>query len=323
MIPRVSICIPNYNYGCYLPEALESVLEQTYADFELIIIDNCSTDDSREVISKYAKQDPRISFRINEQNLGMVNNLNRCLHEAKGEYVKCLFSDDRFASRDALQKMVAVMESDSSISLVASARFVIDDRSNIVKLLSPYGRRDIVLSGVEVIRDCLLEQRNHIGEPSVVLFRRAQAMRGFDARYRQFVDLAMWMRLLEHGNFAYLHEPLCSFRVHDRQETAGNLEKNVHIDEQVLLAHDLGENPLLTLTSLERAHMRFIPARNIWKLYRRYGKISRETARQRIAMLYNGNLPAFYLFFPVYRMYKLYLSIMRRIMLLTARRLNP
>lgn len=320
MPPRVSICLPNFNYGRYLPEAIESILEQTFADFELIIVDNCSTDDSREIIGRYAAQDRRIMVTFNDRNIGMVNNLNRCLHEAKAEYIKYLFADDRFASREALQKMVSVMDANSSVSLVGSARFVIDDRSDVTKTLTQYGSRDIVLPGAEVIRDCLLEQRNYIGEPSVVLFRREQGIRGFDARYRQFVDLAFWVHLLEQGDFAYLHEPLCSFRVHDRQETAVNREQNVHIEEQVMLTADHGENPDLRLTALDRAYMRFIPARNIWKLYKRYGKLSGEAARARIRTLYRGSLPAFYLFFPIYRIYKLYLSFRRSILFAIRRR---
>lgn len=318
---NVSVCLPTYNCGPYVAEAIESVIDQVFTDFEFIIIDDCSTDDTRQIVARYATRDKRIRFLQNPQNIGMVNNWNRCLQEAQGEYIKFLFGDDLLASRHALQRMVSVMDTDLSVSLVASSRYVIDEGSRIIKLLSRYGKRDIIMQGTEVIRDCLLEQRNYIGEPSVVLFRRAQGIRGFDVRYRQFVDLAMWIHLLEQGNFAYLHEPLCSFRIHERQATAVNLETNVHIDEQILLARDHGEDPILRLTDLEKAYLWFIPARNIWKSYRRYGKLSRETARERIMTLYRGNLRAFYAFFPIYRIVKLYRSIARRIMLLTRRRL--
>ena len=321
MTARVSVCLPAYNCAPYMAEAIESVLEQTYADFQFIIIDDCSTDDTRSIIRRYASRDGRIRSLENEQNAGMVQNWNRCLQEARGEHVKFLFGDDRLASRDALKAMVDVMDADRSLSLVASSRYVIDERSRVVKQLSRYGSRDIVMSGHEVIRDCLLEQRNLIGEPSVVLFRRSQAGRGFDPRYRQFVDLEMWFHLLEQGGFAYLQEPLCSFRVHDRQATTVNLDGNVQIDEQILLLNEYAARPYLRLSSLERAYMRFIPARNIWRLYRRHGKMTREAARERIKTLFQGNMSAFYLFFPVHRLIRSYHGLARRFMLLTRKRL--
>jgi glycosyltransferase involved in cell wall biosynthesis len=322
MTPRVSVCLPAYNCSPYVVEAIESVLEQTYADFEFIIIDDCSTDDSRDIIGRYASRDGRIRFLENVQNAGMVRNWNRCLQEARGEYVKFLCGDDRLAARDTLGRMIAVMDADRSLSLVASSRYVIDERSRVVKQLSRYGSRDIVMSGAEVIRDCLLEQRNLIGEPSVVLFRRSQAGRGFDTRYRQFVDLEMWFHLLEQGNMAYLQEPLSSFRVHDRQATAANnIDGHVQIDEQILLVREYAARPYLRLSPLDHAYMRFIPARNIWRLYRRHGKLTREAAWERINGLYDGDRSAFYLFFPVHRLIRSYEGLARRLMLVTRKRL--
>ncbi|HIK58603.1 MAG TPA: glycosyltransferase family 2 protein, partial [Nitrospinaceae bacterium] len=70
-VPKVSVCIPTYNYAKYLPGAIESVLKQNYDNYELIIIDNCSTDNSANVINEYAKKDQRIVFKNNDHNLGM------------------------------------------------------------------------------------------------------------------------------------------------------------------------------------------------------------------------------------------------------------
>ncbi|HIK58508.1 MAG TPA: glycosyltransferase family 2 protein, partial [Nitrospinaceae bacterium] len=69
--PKVSVCIPTYNYAKYLPEAIESVLKQSYDNYELIIVDDCSTDNSANVINEYAKKDQRIVFKNNDHNLGM------------------------------------------------------------------------------------------------------------------------------------------------------------------------------------------------------------------------------------------------------------
>lgn len=89
---KVSICIPNYNYGKYIGETIRSILNQTYRNFELIIVDDASTDNSLEVINSFS--DPRISVYENESNIGITANWNRCLEYASGEYIAIFHSDD-------------------------------------------------------------------------------------------------------------------------------------------------------------------------------------------------------------------------------------
>src|SRR6185369_13911842 len=118
---KVSVCIPTYNYGNYIAETIESVLAQNYSDFELLIIDDGSTDRTAEIVDSYARQDPRIRLIVNEVNLGMVENWNSCLEQAKGEYIKFVFGDDLLASPDALGRMTALLDNDNTVSLVCSA----------------------------------------------------------------------------------------------------------------------------------------------------------------------------------------------------------
>src|SRR5690349_581871 len=92
MNPLISICIPAYNNEAYIAETISSVLSQTYSVFEIIIVDDCSTDNTVEVVRKF--NDHRIRFYQNEKNLGMHGNWNRALSLAKGEYVKLLCGDD-------------------------------------------------------------------------------------------------------------------------------------------------------------------------------------------------------------------------------------
>lgn len=219
--PKVSVLIPTYNYARYLPEAIESVLEQEFQDFEMVIVDDCSSDDSRSVIRHYAAVDGRIRFRFNPVNLGMVGNWNYCLSQARGEYVQFLFGDDKLASRKTLGKMAGLLDQNPSAVLAAAARNIIDDNSNILEIAAHLGASG-VYRGRDVITRCLEKNANLIGEPSVVMLRRTDAGRGFDARYRQIPDLEMWFHLLEKGNAVYTSEPLCSFRRHPRQQTEVN-----------------------------------------------------------------------------------------------------
>src|ERR1700709_90296 len=91
---RLSVCIPVYNGERYLDECLRSVRDQTHADFEVVIVDDCSTDGTRDVVGHHAAQDERIRLSVNAHNRGLVGNWNRCLELASGEWIKFLFQDD-------------------------------------------------------------------------------------------------------------------------------------------------------------------------------------------------------------------------------------
>lgn len=218
MSPKVSVCVDSFNYGRFLPEAIESVLEQSFADFELIIADDRSTDGSLEIAQSYAQKDNRVRIDVAPVNRGMVKNRNACLSLACGEYVKWLHADDFLCSRDALARMVAALDANHAVSLVASARQIVNEQSKSIDIWSCFDE-ERPIAGITVIRRCLFEQRNLIGGPSAVMFRRALSARGFDEDFFVMADLEMWFHLLEQGCFAYIREPLCAFRSHGRQQT--------------------------------------------------------------------------------------------------------
>ena len=265
--PKISVCIDSFNYGRFLPEAIDSVLAQTFADFEVIILDDCSTDDSFEIAKQYAERDRRIIARRNCQNLGMVKNRNACLALARGEYVKWLHADDFLCSTDALAKMAAALDGNHAVSLVASARRIVDEKSRPIETWSCFAEQR-PLAGTTVINRCLFEQRNLIGGPSAVMFRRAQAGRGFDEKFFVMADLEMWFHLLEQGCFSYVQEPLCAFRSHGRQQT----EK-----DKTSLAPAL-ENRELLHRYLHKSYVQL--RRWIWK-YLEYDAVRRLVRRSR------------------------------------------
>jgi glycosyltransferase involved in cell wall biosynthesis len=299
--PKISVCIPTYNYGRYLPAAIESVLGQDYADFELLIIDDCSKDDSREVIARYAARDPRIVFHANPTNLGMVRNWNLCLTEARGEYVKFLFGDDLLVAPDALGRMAQVLDRDPQVALVASARKVIDADSAEQTVWSHFGDNER-MPGPRAMSRCLLADKNLIGEPTVVMFRRALAGRGFNPAYRQLVDLEMWFHLFRQGEFAFIGAPLCAFRIHAGQQSALNARENASIDDLVLLLRDYLDEEGLGLSPLVRRYLRYDLNYRIWKAWRVDGKLGQAQAFEKI----NSSCATgrFYLIFPFYKMIK-------------------
>ena len=123
--PRVCIGLPVYNGGEYLVETLDSILAQTYADFELIISDNASTDSTEEVCRAYAAGDPRIHYYRNEENLGAARNFNRVFALAVGEYFRWAAADDLYAP-EHLERCVEILDRDPSVILCYTRAQVID-----------------------------------------------------------------------------------------------------------------------------------------------------------------------------------------------------
>jgi glycosyltransferase involved in cell wall biosynthesis len=265
--PKISVCIDSFNYGRFLAQAIESVLTQSFRDFEVVVLDDRSTDDSFAIAQSFAAGDGRVRALQSEQNLGMVRNRNACLRLARGEYVKWLHADDFLCTPDALRQMSEALDRNHAISLVAAARQIVDEDGRPIETWSCF-EETRPLAGTTVITRCLFEQRNLIGGPSAVMFRRALATRGFDEAFFVMADLEMWFHLLEQGCFAYIAEPLCAFRQHGVQQT----EK-----DRTSLAPAL-ENRELLRRYLDRPYVRF---RRWIRRYLEYDAVRRIVRRSR------------------------------------------
>ena len=265
--PRISVLMPTYNFARYLPEAIESVLHQNFKDFELLIVDDASKDNSAEIIKAYAARDSRVRYKINSPNLGMVPNWNLCMDMACGEYLKFLFGDDALCSRDALGTMVEMLDKNPKATLAASARKILDENSQAIDVWSHLGKSG-VKNGIDVIVDCLAQTRNLVGEPSVVMFRKRDAERKFDTRYRQLVDQEYWFYLLGRGDLIYTSEPLCSFRTHPQQQTAVNRVNQVGEREHILLLKEYYFRP-----EVRQRNGRQIVFNNLYRLRKNRGTL--------------------------------------------------
>ncbi|HTE24832.1 glycosyltransferase family 2 protein [Flavitalea sp.] len=212
MSPKVSILIPTYNYAHYIGEAIESALNQTYTDFELIIIDDQSKDNTDEVVAGYLT-DPRIKYYKNKINLGLAANFNEALKYASGEYIKYLLADDLFHPT-LLEKMVPVMDQYPNVSLVTSKRdmFGSKNKSSELPLLHLQEGKTVIYSSIRE------KAGNWIGEPTTVMFRKSVLKIGeFNTSYTCLVDWEMWLRILTVGDCYIIPDTLSYFRVHDKQ----------------------------------------------------------------------------------------------------------
>ncbi len=232
--PKISVLIPSFNCARFLPEAIDSVLAQEFGDYELIVSDDGSDDGSADLLRRWAAPDPRLRLHCQPSNLGMVAHWNWCLQQARGEYVKFVFADDALVSSQALGRMAALLDANPAASMAASARRVLGPDSRPLAVWDELQTGGLH-RGPEVIARCLNEDRNLIGEPSAVMFRRAMGLRGFDPQWRQLVDLEMWLHLLSSGDLAYISEPLCAFRLHPGQQSEANRRANVGPEERLRL----------------------------------------------------------------------------------------
>ena len=262
--PTISILVPVFNGEAFLAECLDSILTQDFTDCEILVSDDCSTDGTAEIIARYAGQDARIRCWRNAQNLGQAANLNHCLREAQGEFIKVVFADDKLLAPHALRRMAAAL-ADPAVSLVATASTMIDAAGRLLELRNNFGG-DAVHDGAATLVRCLERNANLIGEPSLTMFRRAQAARGYDARFIQHLDLEMAFHLLARGRFAFIAEPLCAWRRHTAQQTEVTRRTHADADEHFLLAETYFAAPWLRAAATRRMWFK-----QIYYLRKKYG----------------------------------------------------
>ena len=246
-MPKISVCLPVYNGEKFLAQAIDSVLQQTEPDFELLISDDASTDRSAAIAAEYAAKDSRIRWWPNSENQGLFANYNACIRKATGTFIK-LFAQDDVLAPTILQVQCGALAPHPTIKLVATAKHWIDSNGKVLQTIRPFAESRIV-EGRDVIRYNLLQLGNWVGEPSTVMFRREDAGDGFDTRFYHYGDIEYWFRLVEKGDYLYINEPLCSFRRHEGSSTTSNLAGLYFALDMLLLgkkyrhySQDLGEN---------------------------------------------------------------------------------
>jgi len=219
--PLVSVVIPTFNHGGVIADALRSAMRQDYENLEIVVLDNASEDDTENVVKAVSQGDNRVRYLRNERNLGMAGNFNACIAFARGDFIKFLCADDLLETT-CVTEMVEAFEVNPPAILVSSARLLVDEEFAPLRILR-YSRRTSWADSLTAIRRCFF-RGNLIGEPTAVMFRRKDALRGFSNEYLQLMDLEMWIYLLKSGGMVYIDRPLCSVRIHPQQATKRHLK---------------------------------------------------------------------------------------------------
>lgn len=217
-LPLVSVVMPAYNAGQYIRQAVESVQAQTLKRWELLVIDDCSADQTRELVTRMAAADSRIRLIPNEENLGTAGSRNRGLDLARGEYVALLDSDDCWRPEKLEMQLSLAKKTDAD--LVCTSYALVDEQGEPCC-------RDYLVPGGPIDLDQLLVQ-NVIGCSTVLLSRRVVENYRFSTDYYH-EDFALWLKLLEDGLCAVgMEAVLVDYRLHRNSRAANKISSARH-----------------------------------------------------------------------------------------------
>lgn len=221
LCPAVSVIVPNYNYARYLPQRIESILSQTFNDFEVILLDDASTDNSVDVMRRYADTDSRIiRIEVNATNTGSpFRQWHKGISLARGKYIWIAEADD-FANPEFLATCVGVLDADPQVALAFTMSYMCDSES---RLIPNSLETDASADGTTVVFNGLsylvsrMHNTNCVYNASMAVFRRSS----FDSftinlykDMRWIGDWAFWSEMMLHGDVAHIRSRLSTFRQH-------------------------------------------------------------------------------------------------------------
>lgn len=207
-MPKISVVMSVYNGESYLKEAIESILNQTLADFEFIIVNDGSVDGSLEMLQSY--QDERIKLINNGENIGLTKSLNKALKQARGEYIARQDADD-ISLPNRLKEQLQYLQEHPEIALLGTGAYIIEESGNIL-------RRGVPLA--EPSKENLVKDNPFVH--GSVMFRKKiiEEVGAYNEFYRYSQDYELWLRIAVHHKAANLTHPLYKARRHSKSVQA-------------------------------------------------------------------------------------------------------
>lgn len=213
---NVSVCIASYNHAPYLREMLNSVLAQTYKNFEVVVVDDASPDNSLEILNEYAEkfENFRVYTHENQVNKGISMTLNLAIEKAKGNYIVFVGSDDVLYP-DALENQIREFEKNSDLAFVYGKCRCIDQNGELSGEVLGENAGNSALSMDEVIASN--------GIPAVTVMARKDCLEsvGLYDKHLIFSDWHLWIKLLAHYEMAFIDRFICKYRIHDKNTSIG------------------------------------------------------------------------------------------------------
>ncbi|AFK21270.1 glycosyltransferase (plasmid) [Haloferax mediterranei ATCC 33500] len=212
-MPTVSVIIPTYNRAEVLPRAIDSALDQTLSDVEVIVIDDASTDDTETVVTSY--DEPRVTYLAHETNRGGSAARNTGIEVATGDYIALLDSDDEWAPTK-LERQVETLEQRSSewVAAYCGTTLIDDEGANpvwerIKSFVGLHSAKEGREGGEELVKEVLMENlHTSAGSTLIVDSDVVDQIGGFDESFDRYQDTEFLIRVLKQGKLAYIDEPL-------------------------------------------------------------------------------------------------------------------
>jgi len=253
--PKISVVMPVMNEERYIRASIDSILNQTFSDFEFLIIDDGSTDSTPAILAEYSARDDRIRILRNETNISVPESINRGLREARGEYIARQDGDD-IAEPDRLKKQVRFLECNSDHVLVGGGYRTIDSEGRFLKI-DAGGLDHAAFSWTSIFRPPLVH--------STAVFPREVVVKNdvyFDRAFDGAADFEFWHRLLQFGRGARLDGVLVSYRMHEHNVSTRKAEKQRTAMQRAGVVNARRRFPDVPLEKIEALFEYLIPVSN-------------------------------------------------------------
>ncbi|MCI5120563.1 MAG: glycosyltransferase [Candidatus Electrothrix sp. AUS4] len=219
MKPTVSVVITCYNYGEYLAGCLESVLSQTYTDYEIIIIDDGSTDNTSDVVKPYCNQYSLIQY-IKQENAGQANAKNQGIKKARGQFIAFLDADDLWHPKKLEKQMV--LFADDNVGVVYSRQRFVDEDGKPIQQKKGRVQQTLLPKSGKITTALFIDNFVPFSS-SVVRSECFKEFEGFDESIAMGIDWDLWLRISTRYHFDYVDEPLLLYRIGH----SGQMSKNI------------------------------------------------------------------------------------------------
>lgn len=284
-IPKISVCIPAYNCSRYVKQTLESVLRQSLQDFEIIVYDDASTDDTARIVAAMA--DRRVRYFRNPRNVGVAATRNNCLALARGRYIAWLDADDLYAP-DMLATHRVILDRHPQVGLVHGAYHVIDEEGRrLPDWLLPFST-EIIEKGREAFRELVLS--NYITTPTVMVRRDCHDRVGSfsEAIGKSSTDWDMWLRIALHADLAFTSKVVAQYRQrHNSISASTRGGQRLRCDIRVALRALSSARDLVTeFSALQRQAYAVLAAKALLHGNDAFSRKSRGEALRAVAHLY-------------------------------------